>query len=101
MEVLTMSKDRITVVLDDHEISYLAEACFELIKHPTSCGGTYMEDIGALKGEFEILCQVRELARKHEAEHGDGSEGVTEQSAQKDSLPPTAQASGFPLGGLL
>ncbi len=82
MEMLTMSKDRITVVLDDDEISYLAEACFELVNDPTSCGGTYMEDIGALKGEFEILRQLRELARKHEAGHGDGSEGVTEQSAR-------------------
>ncbi len=67
MEVLTMSKDRITVVLDDHEISYLAEACFELVKHPTSCGGTYMGDISALKGEFEMLCQLRELAKNQEA----------------------------------
>jgi len=80
MEVLTMSKDRITVVLDDDEVGYLAEACFVLVEDPTSCGGTYLEDIGALKGEFEILRQLRELA--HEAEHGDGSEGVTEQSAR-------------------
>ncbi len=67
MEVLTMSKDRITVMLDDDEISCLAEACFVLVEHPTSCGGTYTEDIGALKGEFEMLCQLRELAKNQEA----------------------------------
>lgn len=68
MEVLVTSKERITVGLDDAEIGYLAEACCELVKHPTSEGGTYMEDIGKLLGEFDMLYQLRKIANNQEAE---------------------------------
>ncbi len=44
------------------EIGYLEEACFELLKHPTSQRGGYMEDIGKLLGGFDMMRQLNGLA---------------------------------------
>ncbi len=67
MEVLTMGEGRITLRFDEEEFSFLVEACYALVEHPTSCGGTYVQDIGRLRGEFDMLYQVRERAKNQEA----------------------------------
>ncbi len=70
MEVLKIREDRATIDLTYEEIGYLEEACFELLKHPTSEGGTYMEDVGKLLGGFDMMRQLNELAEAKKAARG-------------------------------
>ncbi len=62
MDVLKINEERATIDLTFEEIGYLEEACFELLKNPSSEGGTYMEDVGKLLGGFDMMRQLNELA---------------------------------------
>ncbi len=70
MDVLKTTKEGATIQLTYDEIGYLEEACFELLKNPTSEGGTYMEDVGKLLGGFDMMRQLKELAEAKKGAKG-------------------------------
>ncbi len=76
MDVLKTTEDRATIDLTYEEIGYLEEACFELLKNPSSEGGTYMEDVGKLLGGFDMMRQLNELAEANAKKQSEAAQAA-------------------------